>query len=103
MIPTYPQWILIEVWRFSFHHLDSHDAQGPDVDFGSVGFARHDFRSHPIWRPHHGAPLILFGSDLGTESKVRCRVGDEKHGLETFPCLFNFMDDLNGTYGPQSH
>lgn len=82
MTPTYPQWILIEVRWFSFHHLDGHDAQRPDVDFGSVGFARHDLRSHPIWRAHHSAPLTLFRSDLGTKSKVRCE-GD-KITLETF-------------------
>lgn len=75
--PTYPQGILVEVRRLTLHHLDGHDAQGPNVHFGSVGLAGHDLRSHPIRRAHHSASLTLFWSDLSAEPKVRCE-GKEK-------------------------
>lgn len=68
--PPHPEWIFIQVGRLPLHHLYGHDAQGPDVHFGAVGFASHDLRSHPVRSPDHGAAFTLLRSDLGAEAKV---------------------------------
>lgn len=67
---SHPEWIFIQVRWFPLHHLYSHDAQGPDVDFGAVGFTGHNLRSHPVRSPDHGAAFTLLRSDLGAEPKV---------------------------------
>lgn len=66
----YPQRVLIEVWRLSFHHLDSHDAQRPYVHFGTVCFPCDHLGRHPVRGPNHSAALALLRGDLGTETKV---------------------------------
>lgn len=71
--PSYPQRILIEVWRLSLNHLYSHDAQGPDVYFRSISLASYDLWGHPVWSADHGAALTLFGGDLGAEAKISCQ------------------------------
>lgn len=67
---AYPERVFIEVGGLTLHHLDGHNAKGPDVHFGAVSFAGHHFRSHPVGRTHHGAPFALLRSDLSTEAKV---------------------------------
>lgn len=71
--PSYPQRILIEVWRLSLNHFYSHDAQGPDVYFRSISLASYNLWGHPVWSADHGAALTLLGGDLGAEAKISCR------------------------------
>lgn len=73
---TYPQRVLVQVGGLSFHHLNGHDSQWPNVDFGPVGLPGHHLRSHPVGRAHHGAALALLRSDLSAEAEVGC--GDMK-------------------------
>lgn len=67
---THPEWVFIQVRRLPFDHLYGHDAQGPDVHFGAVGFAGHHLWSHPVRRPDHRTAFTLFRGDLGAEAKV---------------------------------
>lgn len=69
---SYPQWVFIEIWGLSFDHFDGHDAQGPDINFGSICFSRHHLWGHPVWRAHHRTPLTLLWSDLSAEPKISC-------------------------------
>lgn len=78
---SYPQWILIQVWRFSLHHFYCHNAKGPDVHFGAIGFSSHNFWGHPVGRAHHGATFVLLRSYLSTEAKVGCRRRNKCEGL----------------------
>ena len=74
MTLTHSKWVFIEIRWLSFHHFNSHDPQGPDVHFGAVLFPRHDLWGHPVRGPDHRRTLVLFRTDLGTESKVGYRV-----------------------------
>lgn len=67
---SHPEWILIQVGRFSLHHLYRHDSQRPDIHFWAVCLSSHHLRCHPIGRPHHRAALVLLWSDLGTEAEI---------------------------------
>lgn len=69
---THPQRVLVQVGRLSFHHLNGHDTQRPNVDFGPVSLPGHHLRSHPVRRSHHGAAFALLWSDLGAEAEVGC-------------------------------
>lgn len=69
---THPEGVLVEVRRLPLHHLDGHDAQRPDVHFGSVSLPGHHLRGHPVRSSHHGAALTLLRGDLGAEAKVGC-------------------------------
>ena len=64
--------VLVEVGRFPFHHLDGHDAERPDVDFGTVLLPSHYLGRHPVRGPHHRGTLVLLWSDLGAKPKVSC-------------------------------
>lgn len=70
---SYPEWVFIQVRRFSLNHLYRHDAQRPDIHLWAVSLPGHHLRCHPVGRAHHRAALVLLRSDLGTESKVGCR------------------------------
>lgn len=70
LFPTYPKRVLVQVRRLSFHHLDGHDTQRPNVYFRPISLSGHHLRSHPVGRAHHGAALALLWSNLGTEAKV---------------------------------
>jgi hypothetical protein len=59
-----------QVRRLAFNHLDSHDAQTPDVDLATVLFACDNFRSHPVGRANHGRTLHVGLVDLGAEAKI---------------------------------
>lgn len=59
-----------EVRRLAFDHLDGHDAEGPDVDFATVLFARDDFGGHPVGGADHGGALVVGFVDLGAEAEV---------------------------------
>lgn len=61
---------LPEVRRFSFHHLDGHNAQGPDVHLGAIRRTGHNFWGHPVSSAHHGAPPVLLRAELSAEAKI---------------------------------
>ena len=53
---------------------DGHDAEGPDVDFGTVLFARDDFGRHPVrCADHRRALCVRRVADLRAETKVGCK------------------------------
>lgn len=79
---SHPERILVQVGRFSLHHLYRHDAQRPDVHFRAVRLSGHHLRRHPVGRPHHGAALVLLGGDLGAEAKVGCRRREKRQKEE---------------------
>lgn len=79
---SHPERILVQVGRFSLHHLYRHDAQGPDVHFRAVRLPGHHLRRHPVGCPHHGAALVLLGGDLGAEAKVSCRRREKRQQEE---------------------
>ena len=64
--------LLVEVWRFAFDHLDRHDAERPNVDFGSVLLAGDDLGRHPVRRTDHRCSLRVVALDLSAEPKVGC-------------------------------
>ena len=37
-----------QVRRRSFHHLEAHNAKGPDVHFGAIGLPGENFWHHPV-------------------------------------------------------
>lgn len=43
---------LVEERRLSIHHLDDHDAKGPDVNFRAIRKSRDDLRGHPVRGAH---------------------------------------------------
>jgi len=65
-----PQGILVEIRRLSLNHLDGHDPERPDVNFGSVVLSGDHLRGHPVRRPNHCCPLVLLRRDLSTEAEV---------------------------------
>lgn len=70
---TYPEWIFIKVWGFTFHHFNCHNPQRPDINFWTISFSSHHLRCHPIGSSHHSASFTLLRGDLGTEPKISCR------------------------------
>ena len=70
---THSQRVLIEVRGFPLHHLDGHDAQRPDVHFGTILFSCDHFRCHPVRGTHHSGAFVLLRGDLSTETKVGWR------------------------------
>lgn len=61
---------VLEVRRFSFHHLDGHNAQGPDVHLGAIRRTGHNLWGHPVSSAHHGAALLLLRAELSAEAKI---------------------------------
>ena len=59
-----------EIGRLSVQHLNSHDAQRPNVNFGAVLLTSNHLRGHPIWSPHERFPTRLVWDDASTEAKV---------------------------------
>ena len=51
---------------------DGHDAEGPDVDFGTVLFARDDFGRHPVRCANQRRALRLLVRELGAEAEIGC-------------------------------
>lgn len=64
--------LLVQVRGFGFDHLNGHDAQGPDVYFGSVFFLLHHLRCHPVGCPHHRGPFGFGFGQFRTEAEVGC-------------------------------
>ena len=62
---------LRQIRRLTFHHLDGHDAQRPDVDFAAVFLARHHLGRHPVRRAHHRRPLALALAQFRAEAEIR--------------------------------
>lgn len=62
--------LFVEVRWFGLDHLDSHDAEGPHVDFAAVLLLLDDFGSHPIRRADHSSALGLLVGELGAEPKI---------------------------------
>lgn len=68
--------ILVQIRRFTFNHLNSHNAQTPNVHFGSVFLPCDNFRSHPVRGTNHSCTFgICRIGDLCTETKVGCLCG----------------------------
>jgi len=61
---------LVEVRWLVLNHLDGHDAQRPDIDFGPVFFLLDYLRCHPVWRTHHRRAFRFLVRELGAETEV---------------------------------
>jgi len=66
------QGLLVQVWRLGFDHLNSHDAQRPDVNLIAILFLLHDLWRHPVWCSHHGGTLAALLGKLGAKSEIGC-------------------------------
>lgn len=51
--PQSLEWFFVEVWWFRLDHLNSHDPEGPYVDFTAILFLLYHFRGHPVWCADH--------------------------------------------------
>lgn len=67
---VYPERILVQVWRLTLNHLDGHDTETPNVDLGTVLFARDDLGSHPVRGSDHGRSLCGGLAQLSAKTKV---------------------------------
>lgn len=97
MFSTHSQWVLIQVRRLSFNHLNGHYTQGPNVHLRSVSLPGHHLRGHPVRCSYHGAAFTLLWCDLGAEAKIRCPKRQEmiKHMLQ-WHRLIHFKHQFGG-------
>jgi hypothetical protein len=64
------QGFFIQVRWFGFDHLNSHDAERPNIDLGTVFLLFDHFWRHPVGSAHHGCTLRLGLGKLGAETKI---------------------------------
>lgn len=60
----------VQIRRLVLDHLDRHDTERPDVDFGTVFFLLDDLGRHPVGRTHHGRTLRLLIGEFGAETEI---------------------------------
>lgn len=64
------KWLFIEVRWLRFNHFYSHNAQGPDIDFGTVLFLFDYFGRHPIRSTDHRRPFGLLICKFSTKTEI---------------------------------
>ena len=62
----------VQVRGFGLDHLNGHDAERPDVDFGAVFFLLDDFRRHPVRGSDHCGAFALGFGKFGAETEIGC-------------------------------
>ena len=84
--------LFVEIGGFGLDHLDGHDSERPDVDFGTVFFLLDDFGRHPVGGADHGGAFGFGFRELGAEAEVRCGIQLVQTGE---PKRFSKLTDLD--------
>ena len=60
----------VQIRRLVFNHLDRHDTERPNIDFGTVFLLLDDLGRHPVGCTHHSCSLRLLIGELGAETEI---------------------------------